>query len=266
MKTLTSFFLAFYTFSSSLLFGEIQELNNFSSLIIHTNQSTLVVIDLDDTIFFPMQTLGSYDWFEYRLLQNQSMGLGLNEAIAKTEDEFELVRNLSSFKLVENEVSMVLQHINKDRVHILGLSSHRPTFALAMRKHLQALSIEFNNESVKKDLLYFHKNHQLFLYLNGVVFSGWKKKMEAFSAFHSFPGKAFNKIIYVAKNMDDLLSAQAISNSEGYEFLGLHYDYQKSSTTSFRSDIADIQWALSTFDHILNDEEAQDYLNWISPK
>lgn len=74
-----------------------------------------------------------------------------------------------------------------------------------------------------------------------------------------------SKIVYISSNFDELKKISKRVNQYRTLFIGLHYQ-PYNPAENFRADIADLEWMLSSFGNIIDDDTAQDYLDWMSPK
>jgi len=61
MRLLLGFYLS-WTLSASAL---IYEAPHFSDLIPHATEEALIVLDIDDTLLIPVQTVGTDMWFQH---------------------------------------------------------------------------------------------------------------------------------------------------------------------------------------------------------
>lgn len=141
MKNFCSFVFFSLIGVSSFIFGDFIEVSNFSEITNYIDQHSTIILDLDDTIIFPNQTLGNSAWFSHRLEQN--LDLGWKAALEKTRQELEAVQNASGFHLVEEGIADVISQL-RGRYKIIGVTKQRYSAAPAMIDRLNSLKVYFS--------------------------------------------------------------------------------------------------------------------------
>lgn len=134
---------------NKLVAHDLQVLCNsdeFSSIIIESksikdvldyvkDQRTLVVFDLDNTLFYPKQDLGGDAWFSHLVKQKTSGGMSYEDAITAVLPVFFDVQNRLSLYPVEDETPFVLATLLEQKIVSLGLTSR--SLPLMQRTHAQ---------------------------------------------------------------------------------------------------------------------------------
>jgi len=251
---------------STGLFGNILEIDKISDLNQLVTARSLVVIDLDDTIQTTTQTLGSRHWFNYRLLQNFELDIPVEEAINKTQDEWEAVLKLSGVRALGEETSQVIQELKERKTSVIGLSSGRASVAPVMINRLLSLDIAFSSSFNRGKDIYFSQDGMSMLFSQGILFAGWQQKIGSFLLLANKLKLLKRSIVYVSSNVNDLVEASQAAVFNGLKIHCVYYNYMNEASAMFRNDIADVQWAFSTLNHLVTDSEAEEYLQWVSPK
>jgi len=265
MKTaLQALLIGFMTVTTSL-YGEIFEISAFRDVSKYAKKRTIFLVDLDDTLFIPDQTLGSFAWFKYRYEQNIDSGLDSAKALQKTQQEWEAVQALTGVHIVADDITPFLDEIASGGFRTIGITSRRYTSAPVTQNQLSLLNLKFYPAADKGS--FFRAGSQAVLFLKGVLYADWENKLEATAKLLKTMRLHPRYITYISGNLDDLYLLEQLANSDRVEFTGLYYNPPtNNSCTEFRSDVADVEWIFSSFECIISDATAKEYLEYLSPK
>src|SRR6187200_2380590 len=111
MQKFVCLFSTFLIVSNQMLFGVIIETAHFSDIVPYANSKTLILLDIDDTLLLPTQTLGTDIWFQYRFKQNLSKGLSDSLALEKAISDWEAIRMLTDVKVVEEGTASIIEDL-----------------------------------------------------------------------------------------------------------------------------------------------------------
>jgi hypothetical protein len=237
------------------IFALIQEIARFQEVTGFVDQNTLLLLDIDNTLMRPVQTLGNDTWFEYRLKKNKESGV--QDPLEKTIAEWEAIRHLTQMELVEAEIPGVIRHLQGQGVSLMGLTVQG--LALATRTVLQLgdLGVDLSLTSIGSvDHCSFVRGHTI-LHRKGILFTSGKSKGESFFQFSSDLGVLPKKIVLVDDKLSNLKSVEKEAEERGVEFVGLRYSACDEQIANFSPLIAEHQFENSTFSHIVSDKEAQ---------
>ncbi len=248
-------------FISTSLFATIKEIAHFCELAAHvTLETSLVLVDIDDTLIAPVQMLGSDTWFEYRFKKYQENGIDAANALEKSLAEWEAIRHLSQMELIEPEIPEMITSLQKNGVPVMGLTIQGLALAtrtvLQLREHQIDLSLTSPH---KEDRCLSLQGHTL-LYRQGILFTSGKPKGESLFEFCKKIGKLPKQIVVIDDKLSHLQSLEKEAMKWGIEFTGLRYAFSDKRKKGFSSTIADYQLAHSTLIHLLSDQEAKEAL------
>jgi hypothetical protein len=284
MKTtasLTSFMAAFVLLILGQLHGTIVEAPNIAFLQEYLKENptnnTLVILDLDDTLLVPTQTLGSYAWFCYRFKQLQKCGRTPEDAVEKTVAEWEAIRHITNMQTVETNTAEIVASLQKQGFTVMGLTTQGLALATRTIQQLQRVDIDLIKTAPLKEDYYFINNtptnpnnlvqngvigngvgFQGVLYRGGILFTAATNKATALERFIEHLGSENRpaRIIFLNDNVGHLKDAEVGALRLGIPYVGLRYAYSDERVKNFNSEIAEIQFKHSTFQHILSDAEA----------
>lgn len=254
----------------ALLIGLMASLADLSAIIIETAQfseitrylrpHTLIILDIDDTLLLPVQTLGTDVWFLYRLNTYKAQGMCSEDALDKALAEWEAVRHLTAVKIVEEGTERIIKDMQEQKVIIMGLTTQGLALATRTVRQLHSLGIDLCKTAPCSEDHYFLNGHGV-LYREGLLFTSGTPKGPALLKFLDLIGYQPKCVVFINDKQTHLQDVEQALQNRGIEFIGLRYSYGDERVARFNKKIADIQWDSSSFSRILSDEEAEKILN-----
>jgi hypothetical protein len=205
----------------------------------------------------PCQMLGNDTWFEYQLNCHREEGMGFSFALEKTVSEWEAIRHLTRMELVELDVDEVLTSLQEQSVALMGVTVQG--LALATRTVLQLKDLDislFRTAPWQNDYCFPVEEHTV-LYRQGILFTSGKAKGKTFFQFCENLNLCPKRIVAIDDKGSHLKIFEHEAEKRGVEFVGLRYSGCDARKQAFNRELAEIQWNLSTFAHILSDDEAR---------
>lgn len=229
------------------LFSQIIETEHFNEIVQYVQEDTLVLLDIDDTLLIPAQTLGTDVWFCARLKQK-----GFDRALA----EWEAIRLLTKVKVVEEGTQEIIAELQNKNIPVMCLTTQGLALATCTINQLHSLNIDVSKTAPSKEDHYFINRHGN-LYRQGVLFTSGTPKgkslLKLLDAMQYFP----KRIVFINDKATHLKDVEGDAEAAGYEFIGLRYSFSDKRVGEYNPEIADIQWNHSTLGRILSDEEAK---------
>lgn len=241
--------------------AEIIETPQFKEITHHIYPETLVILDIDDTLLIPVQTLGTDAWFlsrlEHHLQTKKDHSLALDRALA----EWEAVRHITDVQIVEEGTDEIINDMQKANIMVMGLTTQGLALATRTVMQLKSLSIDLSKTAPSVQDSYFINGQHGVLYRQGILFTSGTCKGEALIKFlesiHCHP----KNIVFINDKKTHLQDVEKSVELKNINFIGLRYSYSDQRVSNFSKEIAEIQWSHSTFDHLISDEEASNLLN-----
>lgn len=246
-------------FLTPLLSGKIIEVAHFNQLANFITDDTLVLVDIDDTLLIPCQTLGTDAWFCERLKHYKTIECNHEIALDRALADWEGIRHLTKIKIVETGSEKIVDQLQKKNVTLMGLTTQGLALTTRTINQLLSLAIDLSKTAPTKKDYYFY-NHQGILFRKGILFTSGSPKGEAVLLFLNLIDFHPKHIVFINDKATHLKDVETIVEEKGIRFTGLRYSYSDNRVSSYRSDIANIQWNHSSFNHILSDEEAEKLL------
>lgn len=254
MTAFLPLFLIFTLFFANLT-SKIVECSHFHELLNYVTNETLVILDIDDTLIVPVQTLGNDVSFRYRYESLEKQGLSKNIAFDQALGEWEAIRHLTKMRIVEEGTQDVIKTLQEKNVSVMGLTTQGLALASRSVIQLNALDIDLTKTAPSVNEYYFMNGHGV-LYRQGILFTSGTDKGSAFLKFCDLAGIVPKCVVFINDKLTHLKDLEKDVEGRSIGFVGLRYGYSDTYVNGFRSDVADIQWRKSTFEHIMSDEEA----------
>jgi orotate phosphoribosyltransferase len=254
IKHLICIMLFFTSFSS--LYGEIFEAKNFKEIANYIQPDTLVLLDIDDTLMIPVQTLGTDAWFMSLLNDHINRGMEYSLALDKSLAHWEAVRHITHMKIVEEGTDRIIHEMQKNHIVVMGLTTQGLALATRTVVQLNSLSMDLSKTAPSSKDNYFMNGKQGVLYRKGILFTAGTAKGEALVKFLDSINYRPKHIVFINDKKTHLQDVEKDVQLRNITFTGLRYSYSDERVAHFSKKIADIQWTHSTFDHVLSDEEA----------
>lgn len=270
MKTLTisTKLLMLLLGISTSLFGKIIETPHFKEISHYLEPNTLVVLDIDDTLLIPSQTLGTDVWFLHRVKQLEAANIDKKRAFEKALAEWEAIRQLTDVSIVEEGTEGVISDLQKASIPVMGLTTQGLALATRTVQQLQSLGIDLLQTAPAKEDFYFFNTSNAqsidkhgVLYRHGILFTSGTHKGRALLTALKNAGVTPQHIIFIndkekhLKEVEETLEGEAAEL--GIKFTGLRYSFGDERVAKFNPALTDIQWKHSSFEHILSDSEAE---------
>lgn len=257
MSFLYSLLYATCITASIQLIGEIVEVNHFHEITDYVQHSSLVILDIDDTLLIPEQTLGNDAWFIDRtkdLIENK--GMKKEVAFQKTIWEWEAIRKITKVQIVEKNTDAIIQHLQKNNIAIMGLTTQGICMSEITPWQLLSLNIDLNKTSPYKNDYYFRAGQGV-LYTQGILFTSGTKKGKALLSLLKHINFRPDHVVFINDKLTHLQDVEESLEDENIKYTGLRYSYSDERVANYSREIANIQMETSNFECIISDEEAK---------
>jgi hydroxymethylpyrimidine pyrophosphatase-like HAD family hydrolase len=239
------------------LYGKILETAEFKELLNHVEPQTLVVLDIDDTLLTPTQTLGTHTWFLSRLKHHLETKKDDTAALDRALAEWSAVRHLTDVKLVETNTEEIVSQLQADGIAVMGLTGQEITLSKSTVLQLRTLGIDLSKTPpIKKDVYFTYEGHGV-LFRDGILFTSRSNKGAVITKFLEIINYQPKHILFIDNEEHQLHALEKQVKYKKIRFTGLRYSASDERSQNYSQEIADIQWRHSTFNRILSDEEAR---------
>lgn len=224
----------------------------------YIDKDTLVIFDIDNTIMETKQTLGSNQWFEYRIGVYKSKGMNEFDALENALHEWMAAQHITEVKLVEPCISDFIKDLQEKNITIIGLTTRGLGLSTCTFHQLQRLSVDLSKTSPSQKEIHFINGKEGVLFRKGILFTAGTQKGKALDTLLSQIGFHPKKILFINDKRKHLEAVEIVYEDSNTVFTGLRYGYLDEKVKNFAPEIADLQF--SQFGQIISDAKAKKIL------
>ncbi|MCB9253279.1 MAG: DUF2608 domain-containing protein [Bdellovibrionaceae bacterium] len=215
---------------------------------------SLLVVDLDNTVFESAQMLGSAQWFEYLLGTLKKNGLSAREAYQQALHQWVQIQNATEVRPVEASTPNFLRGLQTMGIRVMALSARPPEVARRTFEQLANVGVDFTRPSVfAKDLPMAFKRADA-LYTQGVLFADRLDKGGVLAAFFDRIQYRPKRVVYVDDQLQNVESVARAMKKIGVVFEGYRYGAADIRVKTFDPEVAELQ--MRYYGKILSDDAA----------
>lgn len=245
-------FLLFVLFTS--LDGKIIEIKNLAECKNHINSDMLVIFDLDNTIYEPVQSLGSDQWFGYRMAEYESRGFSHAEALHLTRAEWIAIQNVTKVKPVESTTRELIAGLQKDGWQMIGLTNRGLYLATKTNEQLHSIGVDLSKTAPLQQEMMFDADQGV-LFRNGILFSAGTSKGDLLRRFFKEANVHPKRILFIDDKESQLKIVEKVCEEMQIPFVGLRYGFLDEKVQNLRKDL--VQKQLEHFGLLISDEDAE---------
>lgn len=228
----------------------------------YVDEKTLVVYDLDNTVYRPVQLIGRDEWFEAHLKREQLGTRDFKQALATTLEVYDKVHEISQVIPVEENLADIIS-IMQAKNDVIALTARGGNLATATIRQLNSINVDFNKGKFKDQNFDLLPQQSLAsrkaLSNSGIVFCNGGDKGEYLKDYLDKIGYRPQRIVCVEDKEINLDKIKKMTDSLGIDFIGLHYTYLEDNLNISEEYLeqADIQLHYALNATILSDEHAK---------
>ncbi len=248
---------------ASLLFpsfarAEIIDIASILEVDEHIQNDSLVIFDLDNTIFEPTQELGSAQWFQQRVHDYRNAGLDKEVAKEKALVEWAGIQGVTEMRLVESHSLPLISRLQHQGYTLMGLSTRGFEVSAQTLNHLDALGVFLKSAFPYKNEHVFMNEDKGVLYKNGILFTSGTHKGSALFTFLEHAKFLPSHIVFINDKGDQLQEVAQVCSDKKVSFVGLRYGYLDGKVEAYNHSVAIKQF--EHFGKILSDDHAKNLL------
>lgn len=205
---------------------------------------TIVVFDLDYTLFRSTTNLGMPEWIHYFVNKEMKSGISRREALQRWYPIWLKAQEIVDVVLMDQEIPNILEYLKNHCVGVLGLTargaeSHEITnqqlnqLGLTLRSIISNLPVSFDFEDLvllKNGILYTHEFND-----KGDVFVEWFYKIQ-----RQLPNDTIiKKIIFIDDSAKNIASMDQAVKKLNLIYQGYHYTLSNAFKEKFDPKIAE---------------------------
>jgi 3-deoxy-D-manno-octulosonate 8-phosphate phosphatase KdsC-like HAD superfamily phosphatase len=186
------------------------------------DSSAIVVFDLDNTIVYPGQDLGSEQWFGYMLNQKLAAGMNRQDALAEVLPIYYKVHDHISLQPVEPSSATTISMLQKKGITTLALTSRSLPLIERTKAQLKELGISFTcSEEFNKELSIALEKQAILS--NGIIFCNDNNKGKTLIKTLQTCNCRPATIVFVDDKLHHVLDVEKECLLNNIHFVGIRY-------------------------------------------
>lgn len=237
-------------------YGEVLDSKDISVVTSHIGSDTLVLLDLDNTVFRSPTSLGSAQWFYHLVETGKASGLDRASAVTAYYPFYAHTQRFCPAETCDPRMADLIRSWQEQGYAVLGLTSRQPVLASTVIGFLDNLGINFSHNP------WNHANIALAgkavgCWYCGVIFAhDLNDKGEILHQFlNQVDASVIKKIVFVDDLPHNIEAVQRVAESRRLAYVGLRYGIEDERVAAFDPAIAEIQ--LAYLDSVLPDTVAE---------
>lgn len=197
-------------------------------LILNSEQSSLILFDIDNTIIKTAQQLGSDQWFDNQLAHRTAQGENSAEAVKNILPLYHAVQRATPVQLIEHSTPKLINELRNDGHMVFGFTSRGHELAEATRQQLKGVGINLGlafDETNNKTLLNQHPVY----FDKGIIYCNGRNKglclpdiLEYLRVFFS-QVQAPESIVFIDDKLSNVQAVGAMANQLKIPCSGFHF-------------------------------------------
>lgn len=239
----------------------IIDTNNFGDLLHHITPKSLILYDIDNTILEPPQTLGSDQWFTWRISFHQNAGHNAKDALEIALMEWVSVQCLTKVKIVQPGTENVIRHIQEQAFEAMGFTTRGASLATCTGRQLASVGLDLTKGAPEHHEIVFLNPHEV-IYKHGVLFTSGTHKGQALFKFLGLINRdisTISEVVFINDKRSNLAEVQETCFEMGVSFIGLRYGFTDEKVRNLSDKVATVQF--EHFGKLMTDEEAEAQVN-----
>lgn len=222
-------------------------LRSFIDPFPHVDKNTLVVFDIDYTLFRSTTLLGTPEWFFHLVQQEMLKGESIQNSFTKWYPIWIRAQKFNEIVLMDENIPSLLEKIKREAIGYIILTARHPNTESITHTQLRKLNLNVEGSfsinvnyysSFKYSTLY--KNNILFshdLNKKSLVFAKWIQQLrEQHGERHPI-----KKIIFIDDLEKNVVSMSRVLKDTNVGYVGIHYSAGDAYKARFNPDLAEYQ-------------------------
>ena len=243
----------------SFLVALVFESPRLTDILEEVDEQTLIISDIDNTLIYAGQQLGSPQCSDYFFEKFKQLGLSEQEASDMEMARWMMIQSFIKVKPVDEQADQVFQQLQEKGIPIIALTAREPKESIVTHHQLTSIAIHIKNvlasdESFEIPTKFPSKYDQ------GIIFCGFdNSKGRVLTAFLKQINFNPRKIIFIDDKLKHIEDVEKVVESMGIEYVGMRFSGSDQRIAELDPKIVDLQWTF--FPKIISDEKAKAILN-----
>ena len=188
-----------------------------------TNERTLVLFDLDQTVFEVTGTVHEH-WFSHMCAHARAIGHDNESALKEVLPLYHKAMSQAPAVIpAEHNTAIVIKQLQAQGIPVMGLTARGAELTTSTQKQLSSIGIDFKNTSLASHSISFPLAKDTAKLEHGILFCGNNSKGDALKALLDAVAYKPTKIVFVDDKEHHLKSVMNMAHSAGIDFVGIRY-------------------------------------------
>jgi len=218
----------------------IIESDTLTSVYDHVEKDTLVVFDVDDTIAYPAQELGSSKWIdEFMTNQFKAKGLRGKDAFDSALHLHTVMQMFVDLHVVDNS-DKIIKHLQAQGVDVIAHTNRPIAMAKRTVTQLKNTGIDFSQHAIGKTDL-FLPVVRLAQFTHGILFGSLNNKGDTLVCFLEKADLKPKKVIFLDDSLRNLKNVEKALANLDIAFVGIRFSGLDKHKQNFNEKQAETQ-------------------------
>ncbi|MCI0458028.1 MAG: DUF2608 domain-containing protein [Gemmataceae bacterium] len=221
----------------------IREIMSMKEIVSSIDETTLLVLDVDNTVIEPEGNLGSDQWWYFLVAKYQQIDkMEEKKAHREAMDLWNKTQWLITVRAVETLTPGIIKQQQQRGVKVMGFTARTPDIAEKTLEQLQSIGVDYSNHPIHAKDFKFQLDGGSARYTKGVLFIGeGNDKGKALVQFLKTIAFNAKRIVFVDDKEKNVESVAAALKANGTEYLCFKYDATYPKVRQFEADTRDIR-------------------------
>lgn len=252
---LTSSIFLLAALTAPQLKANIYELPSMVNLEQYVDDDTLVLFDLDHTLFEATTAWGHAATFHHEIQKGKNEGFDFMTAIERVYPVWAEAQRACRVKPVEAITPGIIRDLQDRNIKTIGLTHRQLLISIPSLDQLASIGVDFERTAIYPEQVDFSGSFAPVRYLEGVLFvADFNDKGEVLKAFLEKIGYFPKKVVFIDDGMRNLVAVEKALAPLGITVTGLHYRLIEKTLDQWDPEVAELQYSL--YGTILNDKTA----------
>lgn len=234
--------------------NRIIESNTILDVLHLIDQTTWLLLDLDNTLFQASQALGHVDWLLDEISKRIELGMSRHDAFHSMYPLWKKTQILTDVIPVEQALIEVIHELQKKDIIVIGVTHREPFLASETLRQVHSLGIDFLKSAPSVETFEFFEVERA-LYWQGILFvDTFNEKGSIFRSLLKRLSVKPKRVVFLddkKKNIEEFARATAI---ESIDYAGVYYTAIEQGPKVYSADLAKLQ--LNSLHKIISNEHA----------
>lgn len=208
----------------------IIETNKIVDILLHVNNDTIVIFDIDDTLLQATKYIGSQTFEKHMQISFRKNGLSKKEAINKADIIWTKLQNITHINTVETETINVLRELSNKNIKTMGLTARPAKIIELTTKQLNTIKISLNLNPIYDNEIWLSNSS---CYIDGVLYAGsFKHKGKALIRFLDKIKYNTKEILFIDDSFHHCKDVKEELNKKNIVCTCIHYTAAKEKFAS----------------------------------